>query len=84
MLILSVLLGRKYYSIPYRWGKISGIIVLGLVLYSLDRAIPDTIPFGWTMTVRTLLIGVYLAGIFYIEKYFRRHKTITDESQDSQ
>ena len=84
MLVLSVLLGRKYYSIPYRWGKITDVIILGLVLYSLDLAIPDTIPFGWTLTVRTLLIGVYLAGLFYIEKHFRRHKLIADESQDSQ
>ena len=84
MLVLSVLLGRKYYSIPYRWGKITDVIILGLVLYSLDLAIPDTIPFGWTLIVRTLLIGVYLAGLFYIEKHFRRHKPITDESQDSQ
>ena len=78
MLVLSVLLGRKYYSIPYRWGKITDVIILGLVLYSLDLAIPDTIPFGWTLTVRTLLIGVYLAGLFYIEKHFRRHKLIAD------
>ena len=84
MLVLSVLLGRKHYPIPYRWGRITGVILLGLVLYFLDLVMPDTIPSGWTLAVRTMLIGVYLAGLFYIEKHFRRHKPITDESQDSQ
>lgn len=84
MLVLSVLLGRKYYPIPYRWGKIGCTVLFGLVLYALDLAIPDTVPYWCILTARTLMIAVYVAGIFLIEKYFRRHKTVADESKDSQ
>ena len=84
MLVLSVLLGRKYYSIPYRWGKIGASVLLGLALYAAAMAVPDSVPYGWVLVVRTLLIGVYMAGLFCIEKYFRRHNTSLNESQDSQ
>lgn len=84
MLVLSVMLGRRYYPIPYRWGKIGCVVLFGLVLYALDLAIPDTVPYWCILTARTLMIVVYVAGIFLIEKYFRRHKTVADESKDSQ
>ena len=84
MLVLSVLLGRKYYSIPYRWGKIGVSVLLGLALYAAAMAVPDSVPYGWVLVIRTLLIGVYMAGLFCIEKYFRRHNTSLNESQDSQ
>ena len=84
MLVLSVLLGRKYYSIPYRWGKIGASVLLGLALYAAAMAVPDSVPYGWVLVVRTLLLGVYMAGLFCIEKYFRRHNTSLNESQDSQ
>ena len=84
MLVLSVLLGRKYYSIPYRWSKIGASVLLGLALYAAAMAVPDSVPYGWVLVVRTLLIGVYMAGLFCIEKYFRRHNTSLNESQDSQ
>ena len=83
MLLLSVLLGRRHYPIPYRWGKISVVILLGLALFSLDYAIPDTLSQGWVMAVRTVLIGVYIAGLYLIEKYYRTHHTFAHESQDS-
>ena len=85
MLVISVLTGRKYYHIPYRWSKISCVIILGLLLYTAGTALPDTVPYGWILAIRTVLAGVYIAGLLLIEKYFRRHKTITtDESKDSQ
>ena len=83
MLVLSALLGQKYYPIPYRWSKINSVIIFGCLLYLLAMAVPDTLPYGWTLVIRTLVLGIYLAGLFLIEKYFRRHKTHVHENQDS-
>ncbi|HIZ86878.1 MAG TPA: oligosaccharide flippase family protein [Candidatus Coprenecus pullistercoris] len=74
MLVLSTLLGNRYYPIPYRWGRILMIIGFGLVLYAIAMAVPDTLPHGWTLAVRTCLILVYLAGLYILEKYLKRHK----------
>ena len=84
MFVISALLGQKHYPIPYRWGKINSILIFGGLLYTLAMAVPDTLPYGWILAIRTLMLGVYLAGLYVIEKYFRRHKTPVNESQDSQ
>lgn len=84
MLVLSVLFGRKYYPIPYRWSKITCIILSGLVLYALGTLVPGTWHYGLILAVRTALIAVYLASLVLIEKYFRQHKITVHESKDSQ
>lgn len=80
MLVLCTLLGRRYYPIPYRWGRILAVILSGFALYFAAMLIPDTIPYGWTLAIRTLFIGIYLAGLYFSEIYQKRHR---HESQNS-
>ena len=82
MLVLSTVLGNRYYPIPYKWGRILSVIAFALLLYGAAMALPDSIPYGWTLALRTLLIGVYLGGLYLTEKYLKRHKR--NESKDSQ
>lgn len=84
MLALSVLFGRKYYPIPYRWSKIGLVILSGLLLYFLESVLPDTLPYGWLLVFRTVLVGLYLVSLVFMEKYFRRHKITVHESKNSQ
>ncbi|HIZ85755.1 MAG TPA: oligosaccharide flippase family protein [Candidatus Coprenecus stercoravium] len=74
MLVLCVLLGRKYYPIPYRWNRILAVVAFGLLLYAAAMAVPDTVPYGWVLALRTFLIAVYLGVLYLSEKYFKRHK----------
>lgn len=71
MFVLSSVLGARYYPIPYRWGRLAGIILLMGIIYGgsllLDAAVfPDTaIGTSTTLTVlaklgvHTLLLAVY-------------------------
>jgi len=82
MLVLSTVLGNRFYPIPYKWGRILSVIAFALLLYGAAMALPDSIPYGWTLALRTLLIGVYLGGLYFSEKYLKRYKR--HESKDSQ
>ena len=82
MLVLSTVLGNRYYPIPYKWGRILSVIAFALLLYGAAMALPDSIPYGWTLALRTLLIGVYLGGLYFSEIYLKRYKR--HESKDSQ
>ena len=81
MFIISSVLGAKYYPIPYRWGRIFGIMAaMGLVyagslvidgLFFADVAIGTTSagPLVAKLGVHTLLIIAYAAvSIFIIRK----------------
>lgn len=74
MLVLCAFLGHRFYPIPYRWGKIIAVIVFGLAIYAVAMLVPDTVPFGWKMAIRTLLIGVYISGLYFSEIYLKRHR----------
>lgn len=67
MLVISVLLGRKYYRIPYRWSKVLMIIFFALALYGISGLIPREWPAGWVYTVKTLFIIIYIGGFILME-----------------
>ena len=75
MFIVCAVLGQKYYPIPYRWGRIAGMIVLMLGIYGCSLAIDAAFfskevssvlswPFLAKFGVHTLLIVGYLALAF--------------------
>lgn len=81
MFVISSVLGAKYYPVPYRWGRIIGIIaVMGLVYGGsllVDRAFFADVAIGTAsagslvakLGVHTLLIIVYAAvSVFIIRK----------------
>ena len=59
MLLISTLLGNKYYRIPYRWGMIAAFIGLGLGIWALSMVLPQMSMWP-KLGVHTLLIIVYL------------------------
>lgn len=81
MLVICTLLGRKYYPIPYRWGKIFLTIVLmiGLYLFSswLDATVFPAVHIGespvWQVIARDavhLLIILVYAGLSLVSIRF--------------
>lgn len=59
MLAVSLYLGNRLYPIPYRWSKITGYLVAGLLLYFASIVIPqeNTI---FKYSLRTLFILIYI------------------------
>jgi len=75
MLVISVLLGNKYYKIPYRWGRILFVIALALVFYGVSLLLPS----GWNQWIKwgictVLLIG--WCGVWYVTE--RRQPKIAE------
>ena len=71
MFAISSLLGAKYYPIPYRWGRLAGIILLMGAAYGLSVGIDNCFfngvglgmsgMFVFKLAIHTLLILLYLA-----------------------
>src|SRR5574344_1645114 len=74
MLIISVLLGNKYYKIPYRWGKISALIALALLLFGVNFVIPESLTLEWKLVIRTILIFIYVTIYYLFEKYESKNR----------
>ena len=76
MFAISSILGARYYPIPYRWGRLAGMVLLMGAVYGgsmmLDSAIFADVtlpaagvspwPFIAKLGVHTALIAAYLAG----------------------
>ena len=78
MMIISLILGNKYYPIPYRWGRIIFSIVFALAIYGGSLLLPE-LAFWPKMAVSTVLLGCYTLIIWLT--LFR--KPIRYESQNS-
>lgn len=63
MLVVSTLLGNKYYPIPYRWGRILSIILLACLLFGVSLLLPQ-MGLAAKLALHTLLIIIYLI-IYY-------------------
>lgn len=84
MLLISVLLGNKYYRIPYNWYIIIPTIVTGFALYVLGSMLPEAgIPFWLDLVIRVVILSVFAVGIgggiIYRERKIKRY-----ESKDCQ
>lgn len=80
MFVISSVLGAKYYPIPYRWGRLTGIIVIMGLLYGgsvlLDSAVFADVslpaegvspwPFIAKLSSHTVLILTYLCCAWYV------------------
>ncbi|AGY52839.1 Polysaccharide Biosynthesis Protein [Bacteroidales bacterium CF] len=67
MMLISIRLGNKYYPIPYRWGKVFGFIVVGLIIYGITLILPPMniiLKYG----IHTVLILLYIIYYLKIEK----------------
>ena len=71
MFAISSLLGAKYYPIPYRWGRLAGILLLMGAAYGLSIGIDNCFfrgvalslsgAFVLKLAIHTILILIYLA-----------------------
>jgi O-antigen/teichoic acid export membrane protein len=60
MVVLSYLLGRRFYPVPYDVVRVAGYIALGLGLYGASLWLEDALDWH-SLVIGTLLITVYLA-----------------------
>ena len=66
MVVLSYLLGRRFYPVPYDLPRVAGHIALGLGLYGASRWLTGVL--AWhPLVVGTLLILVYLMLVMAID-----------------
>lgn len=84
MLVVSVLLGNRYYRIPYDWYVIISTIATGFGLYALSTMLPDAgLPLWMDLVIRVVILALFAAGIgggiIYREKRIKRY-----ESKDCQ
>ena len=64
MLVISVLLGNRYYRIPYDWKRISALFALAAAFYA-GSLLTGVIPSLWLkLGVNTILLGAF-AGAAY-------------------
>ena len=66
MVVMSYLLGRKYYPVPYDLKRVLGYIVLGLALYGLDRWLTEGLGMH-DLIAGTLCLGIFLALVFILD-----------------
>ena len=66
MVVLSYLLGRKFYPVPYDLKRVLGYIGLGLALYALGRWLAEGL--GWNALIAgTLCLAAYLGLVFLLD-----------------
>ncbi|MBQ0024996.1 MAG: polysaccharide biosynthesis protein [Bacteroidales bacterium] len=77
MIVLTALLGRKHYYIPYDWGLIILLVSLGLGIWRIGTLLPEMRTIV-KVCVNLLLLAVYVAivfAIFVIRKRRNESKT---------
>ncbi|NLB67241.1 MAG: polysaccharide biosynthesis protein [Bacteroidales bacterium] len=84
MLLISTLLGRKHYYIPYKWWRIFLLIAIALVIFGLSTLLPE-MPLWLKLIVQALIVMIYPAIIAAIVFFERKKKKLSlYESQNSQ
>ena len=70
MLLISILLGRKHYPIPYRWGRITLLVAIALAIYALSTLLPEMTlwPKLITHSLLVLLYPAMIAAMFLFER----------------
>lgn len=68
VMVLSWLVGRHYYPIPYQWKRMGMYVLLAGVLWLGGMSVEDYVS-AWVMYLtRVLLLTVYLGAVCYFEK----------------
>uniref|UniRef100_UPI0025F9FB61 lipopolysaccharide biosynthesis protein n=1 Tax=uncultured Thiodictyon sp. TaxID=1846217 RepID=UPI0025F9FB61 len=66
MVVISYVLGRRYYPVPYDLKRVFGYLVLGLALYALSRLMVGGMGWG-ALPVGFSLLALFLALVFLID-----------------
>lgn len=70
MMLLSYFIGQKYYSVPYRTGKLVGYTTFALVLFFAGMY-TNTGSYSADLVFRNLLLGIFVTIILFVEKPLR-------------
>ena len=62
MMIASLLIGRKYYAIPYDLKRVFTYIFLSFALYKIS------VYFETSMLINTVYLFVFIIAVFVLEK----------------
>ena len=62
MMIASLIIGKKYYPIPYDLKRLFTYIILSFVLYKTSEY------FDASMWINTIYLIVFIVGVFLLEK----------------
>lgn len=66
MCITGYLIGKRHYPIPYPIAKILSYLIAAILIHALSRMLENVILDRIILTaVRTLMLGVYILGIYY-------------------
>ena len=79
MFAISAVLGAKYYPIPYRWGRLAGIVLVMGTVYGLSTVM-DNLFFNsegvstllYKFGAHTMLIILYLGAVWALIKQKRK------------
>ena len=63
---LNIVLGQRFYRVPYRWGRIGGYIGVGLLVWAVSLLLPE-MALGLKLGVHTLLVGGYVGVVWWRE-----------------
>jgi O-antigen/teichoic acid export membrane protein len=64
MALLSYLLGRRYYPVPYEVARVLGYVLLGLALYGLNRLLLTRVELPGLLTgTACILVFLFIAGL---------------------
>jgi len=66
-MVLSLLIGRKYYPIPYNIGRILMYLLISVGIYFLSLQIPAS-TLALRLSINTLLLLAYLGFIYFMER----------------
>ena len=71
MFAISAILGAKYYPIPYRWGRLTSIILLMGAIYGISLIIDHTLTSGYgvRLAINTALLIIYMVGAWKIIRH---------------
>ena len=75
MMIVSYLLGRKYYPLPYKWKAALRYTVLAALLYTIAMVVPawDLV---WTLLFRSVLLLAYIVYVIRCDMPLREWPVI--------
>ena len=65
MLVLTAVLGRKHYPIPYNWGVVLLLVAAGLGVWGLSLLLPD-MGIWAKILVHSAFVLLYIAVAFVI------------------
>jgi O-antigen/teichoic acid export membrane protein len=67
MMVLSYLIGQKYFPIPYNLGKITGYLTLSVLLYFVSEVV-NLDSQTTSLIFHTILLGIFGAVVIVVEK----------------